>query len=104
MKLTDTLATASLFVENTGDVAGNEIVQAYIVYPESADQPLKQLRGFEKVFVEAGKKQKVDLEFTVRDLSYWDVVQQKWVVASGEFTLLVGHTSLDIRQKATFTL
>ncbi|KAG2221285.1 hypothetical protein INT45_000198 [Circinella minor] len=104
LKLTDTLASASLFVENTGDVDGNEIVQAYIVYPESADQPPKQLRGFEKVFVEAGKKQKVNLDFTVRDLSYWDVVQQKWVVASGEYTLLVGHTSLDIRQETTFTL
>ncbi|KAI9270672.1 glycoside hydrolase superfamily [Phascolomyces articulosus] len=103
-KVTATLATASLFVENTGHLDGNEIVQAYIVYPESADQPPKQLRGFEKVFVEAGKKKKVNFEFTVRDLSIWDVVQQKWVVPSGEFTLLAGHTSLDIRQKATFTV
>ncbi|KAI8639283.1 glycoside hydrolase superfamily [Parasitella parasitica] len=95
---------ASLFVQNSGKIDGSEVVQAYISFPESAGEPPKLLRGFEKVNIKSGKKTKVDFEFTKTELSIWDTDSAKWVVPSGKFTLQVGASSRDIRQKASFTL
>ncbi|KAI9026666.1 glycoside hydrolase superfamily [Phycomyces nitens] len=95
---------ASLSVRNTGKVDGAEVVQAYIEFPKSANEPPKILRGFEKVFIKKNKSTKIDFEFTKTELSIWDVVSQTWVVPSGKFTLHVGASSRDIRQTATFAL
>ncbi|KAI9310365.1 glycoside hydrolase superfamily [Dichotomocladium elegans] len=95
---------ASLTIANTGDVDGHEIVQAYISYPEGVDQPPKVLRGFEKVAVKKGKKSKVSFEFTDKDLRVWDTVSHQWVVPQGTYTVLIGHSSRDIRASDTFTI
>lgn len=98
------LATATVTVSNEGDRDGAEIPQAYIGFPESAGEPPKLLRGFEKVFLKKGKKAKVTFEFTEMDLSTFDPESQQWNVASGDFTVYVGASSRDIRQTGTFTL
>ncbi|CAO0795663.1 unnamed protein product [Mucor circinelloides] len=104
-KKKDTITvTASLSVKNTGKIDGAEVVQAYIEFPESAGEPPKNLRGFEKTMIKAGKKTKVDFEFTKTELSIWDVDANDWVVPSGKFTLHVGASSRDIRQTASFNL
>ncbi|KAL0097808.1 glycoside hydrolase family 3 protein [Phycomyces blakesleeanus] len=95
---------ASLSVRNTGGVDGAEVVQAYIEFPESANEPPKILRGFEKVSIKKNKTSKVSFEFTKTELSIWDVDSQTWVVPSGKFTLHIGASSRDIRQTATFVL
>ncbi|OAD03254.1 glycoside hydrolase family 3 protein [Mucor lusitanicus CBS 277.49] len=97
-------ATASLSVKNSGKLDGAEVVQAYIEFPESAGEPPKNLRGFEKTMIKAGKSTKVDFEFTKTELSIWDVDVNDWVIPSGKFTLHIGASSRDIRQSASFTL
>ncbi|CAO3580615.1 unnamed protein product [Absidia cylindrospora] len=97
---------AELQVQNTGDVDGAEVVQLYLSFPESAEEPPKVLRGFEKVFIKAGghHKESVKFELTKTELSIWDVTSQSWVIPSGQFEIHVGASSRDIRQSATFTL
>ncbi|KAI9493634.1 glycoside hydrolase superfamily [Zychaea mexicana] len=97
-------ASATVEVTNVGDVDGAEVAQAYLGFPESAGAPPKNLRGFEKVYLKAGKKSKVTFEFETIDLSYWNEESETWVVPEGEFTLYVGASSRDIRETATFTL
>jgi beta-glucosidase len=96
--------TASLTVSNTGAVDGAEVVQAYIGYPESANEPPKVLRGFEKVSVKKGKKENVSISFSKTELSVWDTESDSWVIPSGKFNLYIGASSRDIRQTATFKL
>ncbi|GAM89617.1 hypothetical protein ANO11243_076560 [Dothideomycetidae sp. 11243] len=97
-----------LTVENIGDRPGATVLQAYVSFPvnitnslgEHVDFPLRQLRNFEKVFLEAsgepGSAVKVSMELTRRDLSYWDVGAQNWVMpVVGDFTVRVGWSSRD---------
>ncbi|KAI8138619.1 glycoside hydrolase superfamily [Fennellomyces sp. T-0311] len=100
----DTMATATVFVRNTGDVDGAEIPQAYIGFPEDAGEPPKVLRGFEKIYLKAGQKRKVTFEFRKIDLSIWDVDSRSWETPEGEYTIYIGASSRDIRQTGTFTL
>lgn len=100
------LYNVSVSVSNTGAVAGAAVPQLYISLPSSAPAgtPLRQLRGFDKVYLEAGEAQSVSFELMRRDLSYWDVVSQQWVVPEGEFTVSVGFSSRDLRVKGGFTV
>lgn len=95
----------SLTVENTGEVPGHEVVQLYIRDVESAlMRPVKELKGFEKVYLAPGEKTKVAFKLTPRDLSYYDPHLPGWVAEPGEFEVLVGASSQDIRLSGTFAL
>jgi beta-glucosidase len=100
-----TVYTASVSVTNTGSVAGAAVPQLYVGLPSStpAGTPPRQLRGFEKVYLEKGATQTVSFELMRRDLSYWDVISQQWVIPTGEFTIYVGFSSRDlvVQQKVT---
>lgn len=96
--------TASVSVKNSGKVDGAEVVQAYISFPKSANEPPKLLRGFEKVSIKKGHSSTVKFEFTKTELSIWDTKTQTWVIPSGKFTLQIGASSRDIRQTASFNL
>lgn len=99
------VGTISVIVQNTGKVAGAEIAQLYLGLPDSAPStPPKQLRGFQKLNLQPGAPGTATFELTRRDLSYWDVQSQKWVVPSGAFTVYVGSSSRDIREDGTFTV
>ncbi|KAL4762795.1 beta-glucosidase [Aspergillus foveolatus] len=99
------IGTVSAYVANTGHVAGAEVVQLYIGYPDSAPStPPKQLRGFDKLHLVPGESDIATFELTRRDISYWDVGLQKWVVASGTFEVFVGASSRDIRLTGSFTV
>ncbi|KAJ5664696.1 hypothetical protein N7462_011509 [Penicillium macrosclerotiorum] len=103
--LFETVGTITTRIQNSGSVAGAEVAQLYLGLPDSAPwTPLKQLRGFEKVNLHSQKSQEVTFKLTRRDLSYWDVRTQKWVVPSGTFRVYVGSSSRDIRQKGAFTV
>ncbi|KAI9362167.1 glycoside hydrolase superfamily [Pilaira anomala] len=102
--LKDATVKVTVTVSNTGAVDGAEIVQLYLSHPESAGSPLKQLRGFEKVFVKKGKKENVDIELSKTELSIWDVEKKAWVIPTGKFTVHIGASSRDIRQSSSFTL
>jgi beta-glucosidase len=101
--LFDVVGTVSVFVRNSGKVAGAEVAQLYLGLPDSAPEtPPKQLRGFQKMMLWPGQTGKATFELTRRDLSYWDTQQQKWVVPSGTFKVYVGSSSRDIREEGSF--
>lgn len=92
----------SVDVTNTGDAAGDEVVQLYSRQLSSRDATAdKQLRAFERVSLAPGETKTVRLELDASDLARWDVTRDRWVVESSEYELLVGSSSADIRQQAT---
>jgi len=96
--LWETYVTVSVSVGNTGARAGQVVPQLYLGYPEegrkSLDFPVRVLRGFEKVHLEKGEVKTVEFNVTRRDLSYWDVEVQNWVMlTSGRYTFEVGDSS-----------
>lgn len=102
--LYDEVLSVETTVQNSGAVDGAEVAQLYISFPEEATQPLRILRGFEKVNLTSGES--ADVTFSVRrkDISYWDNVAQKWAIATGDYTLAVGSSSEDIRGTTTITV
>lgn len=100
--LWETYVAVSVRVSNTGSVSGKAVLQLYLSYPEptTVEFPVRVLRGFEKVHLEPGEDATVNFELTRRDLSYWDVVRQNWVIADGEHTIAIGESSRDLRVTA----
>jgi beta-glucosidase len=95
----------SIKVTNTGQRAGKEIVQLYIRDVKSKVQrPEKELKGFAKVSLEPGESKNVSFKITQEALAYYDDLQHKWVAEPGEFVVLIGADSRDIRGVARFTL
>ena len=93
----------SLDVSNVGNRAGAEVVQLYMGDPVSSVQrPLKELKGFEKVYLEPGQKRTVTFTLTGEDLSFWDEGTRRWASEAGEFDILVGSSSRDIRLQGVF--
>lgn len=95
------LLNISVDVANTGKVAGKEVVQLY-VSPADCDvvRPAKELKGFEKVELAPGEKKTVHFVLDKRAFAYWDVDDTEWIAESGEYGILIGASSRDIRQKA----
>ncbi|KAJ0118882.1 beta-glucosidase d [Diaporthe amygdali] len=102
--LWDVVATAKTSISNTGSVAGAEVAQLYISFPDAAGEPVRQLRGFVKVTIEPGQSADVTFNLRRRDLSVWDVAGQEWEVVKGEYTLYVGASSRDFKATTTLTV
>nr|AMQ75897.1 Bgl3C [Humicola insolens] len=96
--LWETVATVTAQITNTGGVAGAEVAQLYLTLPPTAPPAgPRQLRGFTKLKLQPGQTGTATFKLRKRDLSYWDVGRQQWVVPSGRFTISVGASSRDIR-------
>ncbi len=92
-------------IRNAGDVPGAEVVQLYIRDTEaSLPRPAKELKGFEKVFLQPGETRSVQFTLTREDLSFFDAATHAWVAEPGEFHALLGCSSADIRADVPFTL
>ncbi len=92
--------TVSFNVRNTGKVAGAEIAQLYVSDVESTIyRPVKELKGFKKVYLEAGEEKKIELTLNSRAFAYYNVNINDWHIESGDFDILVGASSRDIRLK-----
>jgi beta-glucosidase len=98
--------TVSVAVTNTGEVAGQEVVQLYVADKASSlVRPMKELKGFQKVALEPGERRCVTFTLDQRALSFYDPYEAKdWVAEPGEFEVLVGSSAQDIRARATFML
>jgi beta-glucosidase len=98
----DECVTVSFKVKNTGETAGKEIAQVYVRDLHStAFRPDKELKGFSKVLLEPGEEKEVTLTLDRRSFAYYDVGTGAWVVEAGEFEILAGASSADIRLRAT---
>ncbi len=89
-------------VTNTGNRAGQEVVQLYVNdLLSSASRPVLELRGFEKVSLQPGERRRVRFTLTPEDLSYFDAEMRR-VVEPGSFEVLAGASAADIRLKGSF--
>ncbi len=90
--------TVGVDVHNASDTDGDEVVQLYTRQHRSrVKQPLRRLRGFERVRVPAGGRVTVRFELPVADLAYWDVIGERYVVETARHDVLVGRSSTDIK-------
>ena len=88
----------SLTVTNTGSVAGTEIVQLYIAKKNSElFRPAKELKGFARVTLAAGEKQRITIMLDDKAFRFWNVKANRWEIEGGEYELLVGASVEDIR-------
>lgn len=92
-------------VRNTGSLAGAEVVQLYVSDPDcSVERPVKELKGFDRVFLQPGEVKDVVFEIGSDDLSYFDAEKHEWVAEPGMFKVIAGASSADMRTSAEFEL
>jgi len=96
--------TAKFKVTNNGSRDGHEVAQLYIRFPDSAGEPPKQLKGFDRVFVTKGATVGVTLNLTPLDLAVWSVEKQQWVHVPGTYNVYVGDHSRSEKLTATFNI
>jgi len=115
------VASVQASLINTGPVAGDCVVQMYISYPAKVvspasglevDMPVRVLRNWIKLSglgpasssPAAENHRQFKLELTRRDLSYWDVAAQNWVMPEGQYTVWFGYSSRDLRESKTIEI
>ena len=95
----------SVPVKNVGKMAGAEVVQLYVSDPEcSVDRPVKELKGFGKLYLEPGETGVLKFTLGTDDLAFFDPGKHEWVAEPGVYRVLVGASSADIRAEAEFEL
>lgn len=92
-------------VKNTGKRAGDEVVELYVQHLGSAVQrPQLELKGFQRVHIEAGAEQSVTLELKPRDLAYWDAAKHDWKVEKEQVRVLAGGASDNLPVQAVLEI
>ena len=90
--------TVEVDVTNIGERAGKEVVQLYVTDKNgTVNRPVKELKGFTKLFLQPGETKKAQMKISARDLSFYSEEIKDWYAPSGTYELLVGHASDDIR-------
>lgn len=101
----DDKITFTFTVKNTGKKAGAEVAQLYISdLKSSLPRPTKELKGFEKVFLNPGEEKEVSITIDKAALSFFDADKHAWVAEPGDFEALIGNSSDNIKTKVKFTL
>ncbi|MFE6030684.1 glycoside hydrolase family 3 C-terminal domain-containing protein [Streptomyces niveus] len=101
----DESVTVEVTVRNVGERDGFEVVQVYVRDDASAvARPERELRGFSKVWVPAGRSVTVYVELDRRDFAFWDEYRHRWAIESGSFTIEIGSSSRDIRARTDVEL
>ena len=91
---------ATFTLTNTGDREGAEVAQLYVSDPVcSVMRPVKELKGFKKVFLKPGESRRITLDIPVFSLAFYSEAQSQFVVEPGEFILQLGASASDIKQK-----
>ena len=100
----DTIAF-TVNVKNTGKRAGSEVVQLYIHdVKSSVDRPKKELKGFQKVYLQPGENKDVTITINKEALSFYDELSSSWKAEAGKFEALVGNASDNLKLKKVFEL
>jgi beta-glucosidase len=99
------MVTVHFDVKNTGKVAGAEIAQVYVGDPHaSVPRPPKELKGFARIQLAPGETKSIDVALDRDAFSFFDIKGKSWKLEPGEFTILVGASSRDIRLKQAVTV
>ncbi|MCF0196819.1 MAG: glycoside hydrolase family 3 C-terminal domain-containing protein [Bacteroidaceae bacterium] len=97
--------TFTVTVKNIGPRAGAEVVQLYIHDSASTvERPYKELKGFQKVYLQPGESKDVSITINAQSLSFFDEATHAWKAELGDFTALVGNSSDNLPLRARFTL
>ena len=83
---------------------GDEVVQAYIEYPQIDRMPLKELKGFKRITVTKGGEQTATIKIPVKDLQKWDMKTHGWKTYQGDYKLILGNNSQDVKLSFPFTI
>ena len=95
----------TMLVRNSGSRSGAEIVQLYVHdVKSSVDRPLKELKGFQRVMLNAGESRNVSFTLDKSAMSFFSTAKDDWVAEPGAFEVWIGASSRDIRLKGTFEL
>jgi beta-glucosidase len=94
----DDIIDVSLKVKNTGSMNSDEVIQLYVKFPGSeVDRPVKSLKGFKRVHVQAGESVGINISLNANELKYWNEEQHEFTLEKGNIELMVGASSEDIR-------
>jgi beta-glucosidase len=86
----------SVEVTNSGSRDGEEVVQLYIADKSATDpRPVKDLRGFKRISLQAGQSKLVQFDLTSSDLAYWNIAEHKYMATVGNYEIMVGPSSAD---------
>ena len=95
----------SFDLENIGNYDGEEVAQLYIKFPDSVkEKPIKQLKGFDKVFLKRNQKKTIHLTLKLKDVRLWDVDAAKFITPNGKYEIFIGPSSDKVELKAGFEL
>ncbi|WP_029036265.1 glycoside hydrolase family 3 C-terminal domain-containing protein [Salinimicrobium xinjiangense] len=87
-------ATVKVKIRNTGKIDGEEVVQLYVKHLNSSvERPIKELKGFRRISIPAGKSVTVDLPLKAEDLKYWNIQKQEFELENGQIEIQVGGAS-----------
>lgn len=99
----DDKITFTVSIRNTGSRDGAEVVQLYISdLKSSLPRPIKELKGFEKVFLKAGEEKAVSFTIDKSALSFFDDKKHDWTVENGDFEAIIAASAIDIKSKVSF--
>ena len=98
----DETLTVTLRVRNTGERAGKTVVQLYVGDEESSVfRPVRELKAFEKMYLEPGEEKELRFELDKRAFAFWSAELHDWYVETGEFRIEAGFSSREILETAT---
>ena len=105
VKTTNGKSTVTLKLKNSGKVAGAEVVQLYVKEEKpTVERPEKELKAFSKVFLKPGEEKLVTLQLNEDAFQYFDEGKMKWVHNPGNYKLMIGSSSRDIRKTTEVNL
>ncbi len=97
--------TVSIDVKNTGNRGGDEVVQLYVKHLKSrVERPIKELKGFKRITLNAGEQQTVGIKLPALSLSYWDVAKKAFIVEREPVQLMIGSSSANITADKTIEI
>lgn len=99
--LSKPVASIEFTLKNIGTISGDEIPQLYITFPQHANEPPRQLKGFTKILLNPSQLETVVFDLSARDISIWNEALHVWEPVCGTFKLEIGSSSANICLSAT---
>ena len=90
-------ACVYVYVKNTGNRSGAEVVQVYVELPAEVKDAPEQLKGFERVELKAGESKEIKIQLNARAFSYWDVSHHGWRIPTGKIRISIGTSSRNLK-------